>query len=96
MLDRLSPEYRETSSQHLENADGTKTSKEKWFSPDDGVLPPPLSKKKLDEVRNSSKENKDVLRKMVREKEKYVVAGLVWFMLTVSFSYMDTSGVLDE
>jgi hypothetical protein len=73
MLDRLPADYRATSNQHLEDADGSKTPKEKWFSPDDGVLPPPLSKEKLDEVRNSSKEKKDVLRKMVREREEYVV-----------------------
>jgi hypothetical protein len=83
MLDRLSPEYIATSNQHLEDADGTKTPREKWFSPDENVLPPPLSKEEIDNVRNSSKERKDVLRKFVREKEKYVVAGSIWLVLTM-------------
>jgi hypothetical protein len=73
MLDRLPSDYRATSNQDLEDADGTKTSREKWFNPDEGILPPPLPQEKYDQVKNKSAEEKEVLRKMVRESEKYAV-----------------------
>jgi hypothetical protein len=75
MLDRLPSDYRATSNQHLEDADGTKTPREKWFKPDEGILPPPLSQENYDKVKNSSEKEKEVLRKMVRESEKYVPVG---------------------
>jgi hypothetical protein len=56
----------------IEDADGTKTPKEKWFKPDDDILPPPLQQERWDEVRNDTEEKKEVLRKLIREKEKYV------------------------
>jgi hypothetical protein len=50
--------------------DGTKTPKEKWFEPDDGVLPAPLPQERIDEVRNSDEKHKDIIRKRMREDEK--------------------------
>lgn len=60
----------------LEGADGTKTPEEKWFAPDDDILPAPLPQERLDEVRNGSEEHKERLRKLLREKEKYVITPL--------------------
>jgi hypothetical protein len=54
----------------LENADGTKTPKEKWFQPDDDVLPPPLSREKWNEVKNGSEESKEKSRQLLRERDK--------------------------
>jgi hypothetical protein len=59
----------------IENADGTKTPKEKWFEPDDGILPPVLPEEHWDKVKNDTEERKEVLRKLIREKVKYVEAG---------------------
>ncbi|KAH7412080.1 hypothetical protein DE146DRAFT_751216 [Phaeosphaeria sp. MPI-PUGE-AT-0046c] len=56
----------------LEGADGTKTPQEKWFEPDDNILPAPLPQERLDEVKNGSEEDKEQLRKLLREKENYV------------------------
>jgi hypothetical protein len=55
---------------NLEDADGTKTSKEKWFEPDDDILPPPLSEERWNQVKNGSEESKDKLRQLVRERDK--------------------------
>jgi hypothetical protein len=54
----------------LEGADGTKTPKAKWFEPDEGTLPPPLSQEAWDKVNNDSEENREKLRQLIREKEK--------------------------
>ena len=58
----------------LEGADGTKTPQEKWFQPDDDILPAPLAQERVDEVKYGSEEHKEQLRKLLREKEKYVTA----------------------
>lgn len=44
----------------LETADGTKTPREKWFKPDDDILPTPMSE-----------ENLEKSRKMVYEKREW-------------------------
>jgi hypothetical protein len=54
----------------VENVDGNQTPKEKWYAPDEGVLPAPLPQEKIDEVKNSSEERKETMRKMMREKKK--------------------------
>jgi hypothetical protein len=54
----------------VENVDGNQTPKEKWYAPDEGVLPVPLPQEKIDEVKNSSEERKETMRKMMREKKK--------------------------
>jgi hypothetical protein len=59
---------------NIENADGTKTPKEKWFKPDDHVLPAPLPQERWDKVKNDTEEKKEVLRKLIKEKEKCVKA----------------------
>ncbi|KAI4942654.1 hypothetical protein J4E91_009823 [Alternaria rosae] len=51
-------------------ADGTKTPKEKWFEPDAGTLPEPLSQQEIDKVKNQPDERKEFLRKRMREDEK--------------------------
>lgn len=58
----------------LEGVDGTKTPQEKWFHPDEDILPAPLAQEHVDEVKNGSKEHKERLRKLLREKEKYSIA----------------------
>ncbi|KAH6870436.1 hypothetical protein BKA58DRAFT_385071 [Alternaria rosae] len=50
-------------------ADGTKTPKEKWFEPDAGTLPEPLSQQEIDKVKNYPDEQKDFLRQRMREDE---------------------------
>lgn len=54
----------------LERADGTKTPKEKWFQPDDDILPPPLSQERWNEVKNGSEESKEKSRQLLRERVK--------------------------
>ncbi|KAF2832698.1 hypothetical protein CC86DRAFT_442826 [Ophiobolus disseminans] len=78
--DRIEETYRKKHCAELEEVDSTKTPKEKWFEPDEGVLPPPLAQEKVDAVKNSGEEKKKGLRKLLREKENYV----------------DTSGVLND
>jgi hypothetical protein len=51
-------------------ADGTKTPKEKWFEPDAGTLPEPLSQEHIDKVKNQPEERKELLRKRMREDKK--------------------------
>lgn len=67
---RLPQEYRKEHLKDLEYVDGTKTPKEKWFEPDDKVLPAPLAQEKIDEVKHSTEEKKKPLRKLMREREK--------------------------
>jgi len=54
----------------LENADGTKTPKDKWFQPDGDVLPPPLSQERWNEVKNGSEESKEKSRQLLKEGDK--------------------------
>jgi hypothetical protein len=56
----------------LQNADGTNTPKEKWFKPDEGVLPRPLPQEEFDKVKNMPEEGKERLRKRVREDARQV------------------------
>jgi hypothetical protein len=51
-------------------ADGTKTPKEKWFEPDAGTLPEPLSQEHIDKVKNQPEERKELLRKRMREDKR--------------------------
>lgn len=51
-------------------ADGSKTPKEKWFEPDAGTLPEPLSQQEIDKVKNYPDEQKNFLRQRMREDEK--------------------------
>ncbi|KAI4695190.1 uncharacterized protein J4E84_001815 [Alternaria hordeiaustralica] len=51
-------------------ADGSKTPKERWFEPDAGTLPEPLSQQEIDKVKNQPDERKDLLRTRMREDEK--------------------------
>lgn len=67
---RLPAEYVKEHLKRLEGVDGTKTPKEKWFKPDEGVLPEPLSQERIDEVRNGDEERKEMLRKMLRDGTK--------------------------
>jgi hypothetical protein len=57
-------------SNDLEGADETKTPEAKWFEPDEGILPPPLSQEEWDKVKNDSEENREKLRQLIRDKEK--------------------------
>lgn len=57
----------------MKGADGTKTPKEKWFAPDEGILPAPLPQEKLDEMRNASEERKEQTRAHMRNKDKKYV-----------------------
>jgi hypothetical protein len=54
----------------LEGADGTKTPREKWFAPDEGILPAPLPQERLDEMRHASDERKEQMRAHMRNKDK--------------------------
>jgi hypothetical protein len=51
-------------------ADGTKTSKEKWYEPDPGSLPEPLSQEEIEKVKNQPEERKNILRKRLQEDKK--------------------------
>jgi hypothetical protein len=79
----------------LENADGTKTPKDKWFEPDDDILPRPLSQERWNEVKNYSEEKKEKLRQMIREKDKYECSDSTPGLALMVHSYVDTSGVLE-
>ncbi|KAI8931064.1 hypothetical protein NX059_012075 [Plenodomus lindquistii] len=50
----------------LSDADGSKTPKEKWFHPDEGVLPEPLAQERIDETKTWSEEQKEKLREHMR------------------------------
>ncbi|KAI4657689.1 uncharacterized protein J4E78_006077 [Alternaria triticimaculans] len=50
-------------------ADSAKTPKEKWFEPDAGVLPEPLSQQEIEKFKNQPEERTELLRKRMREDE---------------------------
>ncbi|KAF2123381.1 hypothetical protein P153DRAFT_303983 [Dothidotthia symphoricarpi CBS 119687] len=56
--------------QGLKTSDGTKTAKEKWFKPDEDILPPPLPQEELEKARNMPEDQKELLRQRMREREK--------------------------
>ncbi|KAF1849028.1 uncharacterized protein K460DRAFT_375755 [Cucurbitaria berberidis CBS 394.84] len=58
----------------VEGIDGRHTAKGRWYQPDEGILPEPLSQERSDEVRNMSEEKKDRLRKRIEEDERLVDA----------------------
>lgn len=66
---RLPEDYRAKIT-HPVTADGTKLPKEKWFDPDPGILPKPLAREKVEEIRNQSEEYKNVLRQHMKEDDK--------------------------
>ncbi|KAH7093492.1 hypothetical protein FB567DRAFT_587925 [Paraphoma chrysanthemicola] len=78
--DRLSEDYRKQAEAAMQGADGTKTPKQKWFEPDEGIVPAPLPQEKLNEMRNASEERKEQTRAYMRNKDK---------------NYVDAMGVLD-
>ncbi|KAF2029565.1 hypothetical protein EK21DRAFT_112775 [Setomelanomma holmii] len=79
-LQRFPKQYRKLWEQDIGDVDGTMTPREKWFAPDDGILPAPLPQEKLDEARNDDEERKEKMREMLKNKDK---------------RYIDAMGVLD-
>lgn len=64
---RFGKEYSDQYYELAKDYDGTKTAEEKWFHPDEGVLPEPLAHDKIDEIRNMSEERKEMFRKKIDE-----------------------------
>ncbi|EOA87569.1 hypothetical protein ACJQWK_08650 [Exserohilum turcicum] len=70
-LSRFPPDYRSKVTV-LATADGTRVPREKWFAPAAGILPAPLPRERVDEMRSYSEERKAVLRKYIADNENAV------------------------
>lgn len=50
--------------------DRTTVPKDKWFQPDEGILPAPLPQEQILEIKNMPNERKELLQQRIRDSDK--------------------------